>query len=304
MTPNYDIATESLTKRYGNVAAVDCLNLRVPFGGITGFLGKNGAGKSSTIKMLLGIVRPTSGTATVLGAPIDRRADSCDARRHIAYVAEDKEINPDFSVEQAVRFTRAFYPDWQADAEHRLMKRYALPQKHKVKALSRGMRTKLALLLALARRPRLLILDEPSDGLDPISAEELLQSLSVAAAEGTTVFFSSHRIDEVERIADRVCILDEGRLKLDADMDSVRERCRRITVLFRQSIDSSAFAGDDVEHISGSGRQFAVTVTRNADALAARAYALGAVSVDIAPISLRDLFLSLIQTGEGTEATS
>ena len=93
MTPKYDIATESLTKRYGNVAAVDCLNLRVPFGGITGFLGKNGAGKSSTIKMLLGIVRPTSGTATVLGAPIDRRADSCDARRHIAYVAEDKELS-------------------------------------------------------------------------------------------------------------------------------------------------------------------------------------------------------------------
>lgn len=304
MTRMYDIATEGLTKRYGNVAAVDGLNLRVPVSGITGFLGKNGAGKSSTIKMLLGIVRPTSGTATVLGARIDRQADSCDARRHIAYVAEDKEIYPDFSVEQAVRFTRAFYPDWQADAEQRLMKRYALSPQRKVKSLSRGMRTKLALLLALARRPRLLILDEPSDGLDPVSAEELLQSLSAAASDGTTVFFSSHRIDEVERIADRVCILDQGRLKLDADMDSVREQCRRITVLFRQSIDSSALAGDDVEDVSGNGRQFAVTVTRNADALAARAYALGAVSVDIAPIGLRDLFLSLIHTSEGTEAPS
>lgn len=240
----------------------------------------------------------------MLGARIDRLNDSCAARRHIAYVAEDKDVYPYFTVEQAVRFARAFYPNWRADAERRLMQAYALPPERKVKCLSRGMRTKLALLLALARRPRLLILDEPSDGLDPVSVEELLQSLTVAASEGATVFFSSHRIDEVERIADRVCILDQGRLKLDADMDSVREQCRRITVLFRHPINSSTLAGDGVEHVSSDGRQFAVTVSRNADALVARAYALGAVSVDIDPVSLRDLFLSVTQASAEAQVSS
>jgi ABC-2 type transport system ATP-binding protein len=295
MTGRYDISTDRLTKRYGNVSAVDGLSLRVPVNGITGFLGQNGAGKSSTIKMLLGIIRPTSGTASVLGAPIDQLNASCAARRRIAYVAEDKDVYPYFTVEQAIWFARSFYQDWDRDAEQRLLTRYALPPARKVKSLSRGMRTKLALLFALARRPRLLILDEPSDGLDPVSVEELLQSLTVAASEGATIFFSSHRIDEVERIADRVCIIDQGRLKLDADMDSVREQCRRITVVFREPIGAGMLAGDGVEHVACHGRQLTVTVSRNADPLVARAHALGAVSIDIHPISLRDLFLSVIQ---------
>jgi ABC-type uncharacterized transport system ATPase subunit/ABC-type transport system involved in multi-copper enzyme maturation permease subunit len=207
MSDEWVIETNNLTKRYGKFEAVSRLNLRVGAQRITGFLGRNGAGKSSTIKMLLGISRPSSGSAKMLGRSIDDIQQSSEARGRVAYVAEDKQTYAYMTVAEMIVFTRSFYDDWRSDLEQRLLKQYDLPLRRKVKALSKGMRTKLDLLLALARRPELLILDEPSEGLDPVSIEELLQSLVAAAAEGTSVFFSSHQIAEVERIADHVCII-------------------------------------------------------------------------------------------------
>jgi ABC-2 type transport system ATP-binding protein len=124
-------------------------------------------------------------------------------RRRIAYVAEDKQLYAYLTVEEMIRFTRSFYPDWRPDVEHRLLLQYELPLDRSVKALSKGMRTKLALLLALARRPELLILDEPSEGLDPVSIEELLQALVVAAGEGTTIDYRGirERVTDVRAIA-------------------------------------------------------------------------------------------------------
>src|SRR5215470_16917484 len=177
------IETASLTKRYGAVEAVKQLNLRVGAGRITGFLGRNGAGKSTTIKMLLGMSHPTSGTGRLLGRPIDDARENREARRHVAYVAEDKQTSAYMTVEQMIAFTRSFYDDWSRYAEARPPKQYDLPVRGKVKALSKGMRTNLALLLALARRPQLLILDEPSEGVDPVSIEEVLQALVAARSE-------------------------------------------------------------------------------------------------------------------------
>src|SRR6267154_2369969 len=228
MTDAWVIDTTALTKRYRDVEAVRSLDLRVGAGRITGFLGRNGAGKSTTIKMLLGMSHPTSGTGRLLGRPIDDARESREARRGMAYVAEDKQTYAYMTVAQMIAFTRSFYDDWRPDAEARLLRQYDLPLRRKVKALSKGMRTKLALLLALARRPQLLILDEPSEGLDPVSIEELLQSLVSAAADGTAVFFSSHQISEVERIADQVCMLEQGQLVLDVSLDDMRERYRQI----------------------------------------------------------------------------
>ncbi|HTM05504.1 MAG TPA: ABC transporter ATP-binding protein [Vicinamibacterales bacterium] len=210
------IETERLSKRYRGVDAVSDLTLRVAAGRITGFLGRNGAGKSSTIKMLLGIVRPTAGTGRLLGRRIDDPAESREARREVAYVHEDKQTYAFLTVAEMIAFTSRFYTDWRPEVERRLLQQYELPPSRKVRTLSKGMRTKLALLLALSRRPQLLILDEPSEGLDPVSIEELLQELRAAAADGTTVFFSSHQIAEVERVAAHVCIIDRGRLVVDA----------------------------------------------------------------------------------------
>lgn len=153
MSAAWAIETRGLAKRYGSVDAVKPLDLHVARGGITGFPGRNGAGKSTTIKMLLGMVRPTAGTAAVVSHRIDDRRSRLAIRRRIAYVAEDKRTYAFLTVAQMIRFTRSFYDDWQPGTERRLTIQYGLPAERKVKALSKGMRTKLALLLALSRRP-------------------------------------------------------------------------------------------------------------------------------------------------------
>jgi ABC-2 type transport system ATP-binding protein len=285
------IETNSLTKRYGALEAVAHLDLRVGSGRITGFLGRNGAGKSTAIKMLLGMSHPTSGTGRLLGHAIDDARESREARRHVAYVAEDKQTYAYMTVGQMIAFTRSFYDDWRTDVEARLLKQYDLPIRRKVKALSKGMRTKLALLLALARRPQLLILDEPSEGLDPVSIEELLQSLVAAAADGTTVFFSSHQISEVERIADHVCMLDRGRLVLDASLDAIRQDFRRLDVGFAHEPPAWDWPSGDVGSIRTTGRHISILAKRNVDAMIERAYGAGAVSVESAAVSLREVFL-------------
>src|SRR2546426_24168 len=267
MSDAWAIDTQQLTKRYGPLDAVRALDLKVARNGVTGFLGRNGAGKSTTIKMLLGMTRPTSGTGRVVGHRIDNARESVEMRRRVAYVAEDKQTYAYMTVAQMIRFTRSFYADWQPDVERRLLAEYRLPPGRKVKTLSKGMRTKLALLLALARRPALLILDEPSEGLDPVSIEELLQALVGAAADGTTVFFSSHQIGEVERIADRVCIIDRGTLVTDLSLDHMRQEYRRITLGFASEPPSSAFQLPGIEQVQTTGRQMHVFVSRNADAV-------------------------------------
>ncbi len=295
MTEDNVIEARELTKRYGRFEAVSNLNLRVGAGRITGFLGRNGAGKSSTIKMILGIIRPSSGTGSLLGQSISDGRRCCESRRHVAYVAEDKQTYAYMTVGQMIGFTRSFYADWDIDMERRLLKQFELPLGRKVKALSKGMRTKLALLLALARRSKLLILDEPSEGLDPVSIEELLQALVAAAAEGTTIFFSLHQIAEVERVADHVCIIDHGRLVADTSLDEIRQEYRRITCGFCTQPPKIDFNGDIIGAVRTDGRQLTVMATRNAEGIVERVHRLGAASVETTPVSLRELFLATVK---------
>lgn len=289
------IETDGLTKRYGSIEAVRSLNLAVPKQQVTGFLGRNGAGKSTTIKMLLGMTHPTSGTGTVLGKRIDDDKQSREMRRCVAYVGEDKQTYAYFTVQEMIRFMKSFYSDWRPEVETRLVKEYELPLNRKIRALSKGMRTKLALLLALARRPALLILDEPSEGLDPVSIEGLLQSLGAASADGTTVFFSSHQIAEVERVADRVCIIDHGSLVMEASLDQIRRDYRSVTLGFSNQPREADFRLDGIEHIRTDGRQMTLIARHNTDAVVGRAHDLGAVSVDVVPVGLREVFLASVK---------
>ncbi|MFZ0461482.1 MAG: ABC transporter ATP-binding protein [Candidatus Acidiferrales bacterium] len=289
------IETQNLTKRFRDQEAVSCLNLRVEAQQITGFLGRNGAGKSTTIKMLLGMVHPSAGTGSVLGRAIAEPRENRVVRERIAYVGEDKPLYDYMTVAQLIRFTRTFYKDWRADAEHRLLAQYKLPRYRKIRALSKGMRTKCALLVALARRPELLILDEPSEGLDPVAVEELLQSLIEAAAEGTTVFFSSHQIVEVERIADRACIIDQGRLVADIILDEMRQAYRRITFSFNSAPLEAEFRMQGVESIRTSGRQLTLLASQNSDTIVELGRSLGAISVEVAPVGLRETFLQVVK---------
>jgi ABC-2 type transport system ATP-binding protein len=289
------IQTAGLSKAFGKVTAVRSLDLVVEANRITGFLGRNGAGKSTTIKMLLGLIRPTEGNGNILGRRIaDRRANR-EARKHIAYVAEDKPLYRYMTVEQTIRFSASFYLDWRPAMATKLIREFEMPLDRRVSALSKGMRTKLALLLALARRPELLILDEPSEGLDPVMIEQLLQLMVAQSAEGTAVFFSSHQIAEVERVADQVCILDRGNLVLDTSTDRLRESCRRIDMVFRSDAIENEFRIPGVERIRTSGRQMSVFATSNADEVIERAHASAAVSVDVVPVGLGEIFLELVK---------
>jgi ABC-2 type transport system ATP-binding protein len=289
------ILTHNLTKKYGTFTAVDGLNLSVEPNCITAFLGQNGAGKSTTIKMLLGMVQPTSGDGTVLEKQITDSRQSQQLRQRVAYVAENKPLYGYMTVEQAIRFTSSFYPDWRADSERKLLDEYRLPLKRKIKELSKGMRTKLALLLAFARRPELLILDEPSEGLDPVGIEHLLRMLVTQAGEGTAIFFSSHQIAEVERVADHVCILDNGHLLLNASVDELRQYYRRIDLVFASAPPEREFHVAGVEKIRTEGRRMSVFASSNADAVVERAHNLSAVSVEVAPVGLRDIFLETVK---------
>ncbi len=295
MTNEAVILTQGLTKSYGNREAVRALNLSVGRNRITAFLGRNGAGKSTTIKVLLGMVRATAGGGTVLGKQITDKKANLDTRRRVAYVAEDKPLYGYMTVEQTISFARSFYSDWRTNVERQLLRDYELPTRQKIKQLSKGMRTKLALLLAFARRPELLILDEPSDGLDPVGIENLLQTLVAQSADGVTVFFSSHQIAEVERVADHVCILEKGGLVVDAPLDELRQSYRRIDLVFPFPAPEREFRISGVERIRTSGHQMSVLASRNAEALVERAHRLNAVSVEVAPVGLREIFLETVK---------
>src|SRR5579863_1142187 len=297
MSRPFAIETHALTKKFGKFAAVRSLDLRVAANRTIGFLGRNGAGKSTTIKMLLGMMHPTRGKATVLGRAVTDEQANRETRRNIAYVGENKQLYPYMTVEQLIRFTQSFYSDWEPDMHQRLIKRYQLPLDRKVKALSKGMRTKLALLLALSRRPELIILDEPSEGLDPVAVEDLLQDLVSAGANGATIFFSSHQITEVERIAEQVCILDQGELVADLSLEDMRKDYRRITLGFSNEPQPAKFRLPGVRNVQISGRQVTLIASGNADAIVEIARGMGPASVDVAPVGLREVFLDTVKAG-------
>jgi ABC-2 type transport system ATP-binding protein len=289
------IQTNRLSKSYGRMEAVQELTLAVGANRITGFLGRNGAGKSTTIKMLLGMIKPSAGEGKVLGQRIDDAAESVELRRRVAFVSEDKRLYSYMTVEQMVRFTRSFYPDWRPEVARALLKKFELPGDRRVKSLSKGMRTKLALLLALSRQPSLLILDEPSEGLDPVGVEQLLEGLVERCGEGTPIFFSSHQIEEVERIADQVCILDRGRLLVDISMDEIRRSYRQIDLVFPYEPADIRLNVAGVERVQVRGRQMRVFASGNSEGIVERARACQASEVDVAPMGLRQIFLSTIK---------
>jgi ABC-2 type transport system ATP-binding protein len=286
------IETMDLRRRYDGVEALRGLTLQVPSGSICGFLGRNGAGKTTTIKVLLGMARPTSGRARVFGLAADASQSTIEIRRRTGFVSEEKDLYGYMTVAEMIRFTAAFFPRWRADLEKRYLRAFELPADRRVRALSRGMRTKLALLLALSRGAELLILDEPTAGLDPAAAEDVLQALvSHGGSEETTIFFSSHQIAEVEQIADRVVIVDRGRAVVTGPLDDLRESFRRIQLVFDEEAPLPAFQAPGVERVRRRGRVLTIVASAGADGILAEARALRPVSVDVVPLTLKEIFL-------------
>ncbi len=225
------IVTENLTKYYGSKCVVNHLELRVPEGCVYGFLGRNGAGKSTTIKMLTGMVRPDFGTARVLGE--DAIELSPDVKRRVAYLAEGHPLYGWMTIEAAMRFTRAFYPSWNQQLFDQVLDHFQLDRKKKVKHLSKGQQAQVSLALGIAPDPELLILDDPTLGLDTVVRRDFLESLiQIIQRKGRTIFLSSHVLGDVERVADRIGVMVDGSLRVDCPTDEFKQAIRRVVLTF------------------------------------------------------------------------
>jgi beta-exotoxin I transport system ATP-binding protein len=235
------IETSALTKTYGTTRAVTDLSLHVEPGQVFGYLGPNGAGKTTTIRMLLALQRPTSGQASVLG--LDCQRDSVEIHRRVGYLPGELELYPRMTGRQHIDwFARARAKHDPTLAEH-LIERFGVVLDRPAKELSKGNRQKVGLVLAFMHRPELLILDEPTSGLDPLMQHEFERLVRETVSEGRTVFLSSHELDEVQRLADRVAIIRSGRLVTIDSVDHLRESAPlKVEARFRQTVDRSLFA--------------------------------------------------------------
>ena len=223
------IRTFDLTKIFRRTPVLDGISLEVPEGSIYGLVGPNGAGKTTTIKLLMNILAPTRGSSEIL-ATDSRRLGPRDLAQ-IGYVSENQEMPDWMTVGYFLRYLKPFYPTWDDALERELLRQFQLPLDQKLKHLSRGMRMKASLASSLAYRPRLIVLDEPFTGLDPLVRDQLIESL-LARAEGTTIFLSSHDLGEMESFASHIGYLEEGKLKISEELEELSARFREIVLTF------------------------------------------------------------------------
>jgi ABC-2 type transport system ATP-binding protein len=284
---NHAIETRGLTRRFRRSEAVHDLTLTVPVGGACAFLGRNGAGKTTTIKMLAGLLPPTCGESFLLGRPSQKLQP--DDWRKIGYVSENQELYGWLTAKELIAFTRALYPAWDTAFEQQLTRLLDVPLDRKVRALSRGQRAKLALLLAIAFHPRLLILDEPFAGLDPLSREEFLTSLlEITAQQEWSMFFSTHDIDDVERLADQVAIIEDGVLQVNEPLDQLQQRFREIEV---EGGPAGTAPPPGAQLVKQAGARLSYVDLAFSDEAAVHALFPGA-RVQVLPMSLKAIFLA------------
>ncbi len=294
---DFIIETSQLTKSFKGHVALRGLDLGVPAGSIFGFLGRNGAGKTTTIKALMGLLRPDSGTVRVFGTPVRDADQSVELRRRIGFVSEDKGLYPYMTVEGVIRFTRPFFPKWRDDLEQRYLKMFDLPPKKRIPDLSKGMCSKLMLLLAISRGAELLILDEPMEGLDPAATEDVLRELvAIAASSGTTMFFSSHQLSEVELIADHIGIIDQGKMIVTGSLDDMKAQYQRLQVVFSNAVELPSRWADGVESVRQEGRVVSILASRNVEAIVAQARSLPGTAVERFPVTLKEIFLEHVRS--------
>ena len=219
------ISVSQLTRRFGATTALDSISLSLPRGAVYGLVGANGAGKTTLIKHVLGLLKAESGSVRVFD--LDPVADPVAVLSRIGYLSEENDLPGWMRVDELIRYSRAFYPDWDDAYAEELRRSFALDPAAKIRTLSKGQKARAGLLVALAHRPELLLLDEPSSGLDPIVRRDILGAvIRTIADEGRTVLFSSHLLEEVEEVADHVTMISEGRIALSAPLDEIRQSHR------------------------------------------------------------------------------
>jgi ABC-2 type transport system ATP-binding protein len=286
MTPEFVIETRALTRYFGRKKAVDTVDLKVPRGCVYAFLGRNGSGKTTTIRMLMGLLLPTRGSALVLGH--DSRSLPPDVRARVGYMSESHSLYRWMRVSECGEFQRRFYPRWNAAIFRAVIDHFRLEPNAKAGDLSRGERAGLSLALTLAPEPELLILDDPALGLDPVARRSLLESMVyVTRRADRTILFSSHLLSDVERVADYVGVLDRSVLRAQCPLETFRGRVQQFVL---------RYAGKPPElpkirgllHARRSVNELRVTVA-NADAETEAALrSLGVQSVEVVPVGFEE----------------
>ena len=289
------IAVNYLSCRFGKTAALDEVSLEAAPGRVFGLVGENGAGKTTLIKHLLGALTPQTGFVRVLGVEPTRNPVALLSQ--IGYVSEDRDLPRWMRVGELLRYTRAFYETWDHGYAEQLRGEFRLDAAAKVRHLSRGELTKLCLLLALAHRPPLLLLDEPSSGLDAVARREILAVVIRAVAEeGRTVVFSSHLLDEVERVADDVAMIHHGRLAFLMSMEEIKATHQRRVVRFPSEVDVFPVV-DGVLHVEGEGKEWAVISHGDPAETAQALKAMDAEILEDSVPSLDTLFVARVTGG-------
>lgn len=289
---DYIVDIENLSRAFGNTQALQDVTLRVPRGGVFGLIGSNGAGKTTLIKHILGSHDAQRGSVNVFG--LDPVKEPVKVLGRIGYMSENRDAPGWMRIQELIDFTSTFYPSWDSGYAKELLELFELDSKQRIRNLSRGQTARVCLLLALAHRPELLVLDEPSSGLDPVIRRDILAAIVRTTAEdGRTVLFSSHLLDEVERLADRIAILHQGRLLLEDSLESVLDSFHRITLRFDQSY-SVAPSFDGAIDSRGLGYEWTYVVRGEKNRLEQTAQSLHAQIVGESPLSLDDIFVSNI----------
>jgi len=286
------IEIQSLTRRFGAKEVLNGIDLSVPKGGVFGLIGGNGAGKTTLIKHLIGMLKPQHGSVRIFGKdPVD---DPVGVLGRVGYLSEDRDLPNWMRVGELMSYTSAFYPRWDNHYAEELRNSFDLDRNAKVKTLSRGQRARAGLLVALAHRPDLLILDEPSSGLDPVVRRDILGAIiRTIADEGRTVLFSSHLLDEVERVADRIAILHGGRIQLAASMEEMKESHRRVTLRFDKAQTQPPVVSGMLS-CEGEGQEWTMILGQTDNNLAQMVAASGATVIENESLSLDEIFLTRV----------
>jgi ABC-2 type transport system ATP-binding protein len=284
------VSLRGISKRYPHFA-LDQVDLSIARGSIMGLLGANGAGKSTTIRILMGLVYADSGSAQVLGHAMP--AMQAVAKQDIGYVSEDLRLYGSATLEWHMGFIASIFPRWDAVYAKSLLRRFDLHPDQKMKGMSHGQRVKAALLLVLARHPKLLVLDEPTTGLDPVARHEVLAALMEAMCdEERTVLFSSHNTRDVEQIADAITFIDRGRVVDADDKENYLERWRRVRLDLPAGLELPVIPG--LVDLAGSGRARVMTNSHYNDAVAVALQAAGASVHAVETMSLEEIFVSKV----------
>jgi ABC-2 type transport system ATP-binding protein len=286
------VRLEGVGKKYPHFL-LDNISLELPTGSILGFIGANGAGKSTTIRILMGLVHQDRGTVEVLGHAMP--ADQVAAKLQIGYVSEDMRLYGAATLAWHMAFIASVYPDWNQPYADKLLRRFDLKPQQKIKGLSHGQRVKAALLLALAHQPRLLVLDEPTTGLDPVARREVLAELmAVLADEERTILFSSHNTLDVEQISDRIAFIDRGRIIAFDEKEDLLDRWRRLRLVLPPRAALPQLPG--VVEVGGSDRLPILTTSQFDPAFLSLCQDRGATVQAVDPMTLEEIFVANVQS--------